>query len=474
VRQLLTESLLLALCSGILAFPLIRLGIGGLIAIAPATVPGIAAATLDVRTLAFATLLVLLTTLLFGVLPAFATARVPGDALKSSGRTIAGPQGCLRPALIVTELALSLVLVIGASLLAKSFFTVMRTPLGFHAENVLTMRLSLPDTRYGERQRVAFVEQITRRCAALPGVITAAVVSSLPLTGEAEGWGLRTEDNPNDWTMLRVRSVTPDYFRTLGIGLRSGRAFTRDDRGSPPVAILSETGARKLWPGMANPVGRRLMMHHPMTLVGIVDDTRASGLDSEIHPYLYIPFAQFATEDFAVTVRGDGHTADLAAAVKSAIWSLDKDEPITHVALMRQLVSDSVAPRRLPALLMIFFAAFALLLAAVGTYSVVAYSVAQRSHEIGIRMALGASRREILARVIARADALALAGVVVGWFAASVLMPLLRSQLYGVNAAEISIFATSALGLVAVASLAALIPALRAARVDPAVCLRYE
>jgi len=474
VRQLLTESLVLAVCSAALAIPLAAVGIRALIAIAPAGIPGIASATLDARMLAFVLGLALLTTLLFGTAPALATAhRDPVDALKSGGRGAAGTRSSLRPALIVAEFALSLVLVVAASLLAKSFVTVARTPLGFHAQNVLTMRLSLPDTKYDDRRRAAFIDQLTAKCAALPGVISSAAVSTLPLTGESEGWGLATEDRPDHWVDSRARAITPEYFGTLGIRLLSGRTFTPNDQGAPRVVIVSATAAKRLWPGV-NPIGRRFKTKPPLTVVGVVDDTRASGLDAEVRPYLYVPFWQFSPEEFALAVRSAADPAALTAAVKSEIWRLDKDQPITHVAVMRQLVADSIAPRRFQAVLMGLFAAFALLLAAVGIYGVVAYSVAQRTHEIGIRVALGASRMDILTGVLLRAIALALAGAALGLAAAYQLTPLLRSLLYEVDAVEPSVFASSALLLIAVAALAGLLPALRATRVDPMVCLRYE
>jgi len=474
VRQLLTESLVLAMCAALLAVPLAAAGVRGVIAMAPPGVPGIASATLDGRVLAFCLALALLTTLLFGAAPALtATRRDAADALRLGGRSGTGGHSRLRSALVVAELALSLVLVVGASLLAKSFMMVARTPLGFHAENVLTMRLSLPDVK--DDQRAAFAERLADNCAALPGVISAAAVSTLPLTGESEGWGLVTEENPNDWTMARVRAITPGYFRTLGIRLRAGRELNANDRGANPVAVISVAAARALWPGVANPVGRRFRMKPPaITVVGIVDDTHASGLDTEVRPYLYVPFRQFAPEEFALAVRSAADPGRLTAAVKGEVRRLDKDQPVTHVAVMRQLVADSIATRRFQAVLMGLFAGFALLLAMVGIYGVVSYSVAQRVHEIGIRMALGASRGDILGGVIWRAGGLALAGAALGLGAALALTPLLRGVLYGVAAAEPSVFATSAVLLVLVAVVAGFIPAVRAARVDPMRCLRYE
>ena len=477
VRQLLTESLVLALCAAALALPLAAMAMRVLAAIAPARIAGVMGAALDARVLVFALGLAFATTLVFGAAPALAPARHdPAEALKSGGRAMTSAHSRWRPALMVAEFALSLLLVLAASLLAKSFVTVARTPLGFHAENVLTMRLSLPDNSFDDRRRVAFIDQLVANCSALPGVTSSAAVSTLPLTGESEGWGMAAEDNPNpqDFTMLRVRAITPGYLRTLGIRLRAGREFTARDGTGAPVAMVNESAARKLWPGVADPVGRRLKMNHPMTLVGIVDDTRASGLDAAVRPYLYLPFREFAPEEFALAVRSAGDPAMLAAAVKQAVWKLDKDEPVTHVEVMRQLVADSIAPRRFQALLMSVFAGFALLLAGVGIYGVVAYSVAQRTHEIGIRMALGASRGMILAGVIVRAGALALAGAALGLAAAWAVIPMLGSLLYGVGVFDASVFAASALLLVALAALAGLVPALRAARVDPMVCLRYE
>ena len=471
-RQLFNESLVLALCAALLAVPLSAIAIRALVAIAPANVPGATAAALDGRALVFALGLAVLTALLFGVAPALATMRRdPVDALKGGGRPAAGRRAPLGRALVVAEFAMSLVLVVAASLLAKSFLTVARTPLGFHAENVLTMRLLLPDARYGEKQRAAFADQITGRCAALPGVMSAAAVSTLPLTGEAEGWGINPDDSDSRHVTFRVRSITPAYFRALGIRLRSGRELLPTDRGTHAVAIVSQSGARLRWPGLRDPIGRKI---GGMSVIGIVDDTRASGLDSEVHPYLYVPFSRFAPEEFALAVRSASDPARLAAAIKSEIWRLDREQPVTHVSVMRQLVADSIAPRRFQAVLMGLFAAFALLLASIGIYGVVAYAVAQRTHEIGIRMALGATRIQILGSVVAGAGALAMAGVGCGLVAAYVLTPLLGSLLYGVSAVAPPVFAASALVLIAVAVVAGFIPALRAARVDPMVCLRYE
>jgi putative ABC transport system permease protein len=425
----------------------------------------------------FAVGLALLTTLLFGIAPAVLMARQPpGRAVKTSGRAATQGPSRLRTALVVAEFALSLVLLVGSGLLGKSFLSVTKIPLGFQAENVLTMRLSLPSTRYDDQRRAMLIERLITNCSTRSGVMTAAATSTLPLTGEAEGWGLLAEDNPNrdDYTMARVRAVTPGYFRTLGIRLKAGRDFDQTDRGANPVVILSESAVRRLWPGVANPLGRRLLGKPPMTVVGVVDDTHASGIDADVRPYLYLPFWQFAPPDFAIVVRSAASPESLVKAIKSEVWRVDKDQPVTHVSLMQQLVSDSVAPRRFQAAVMTSFAAFALVLAAIGIYGVLSYSVAQRTQEIGIRVALGASRWKVIAGVLKQACILAVGGTAVGLIAAVQLTPLLRTLLYGVDATEKSVFLGCAVLLVGVAVVASVLPARRAAKLDPMMCLRYE
>jgi putative ABC transport system permease protein len=329
--------------------------------------------------------------------------------------------------------------------------------------------------RYDDQRRAALVDQLVANCSALAGVVDAAATSTLPLTGESEGWGLLAEGNPDRdaYVEARVRAVTPAYFRTLGIRLRSGREFDENDRGQPAVAILSESGARLIWPGVADPLGRRLLHQKPMTVVGIVEDTHASGIDVEVRPYLYVPFWQFAPAEFALAVRSTSEPVGLARAVRNEIWRMDRNQPVTHIAPLGEVVADSIAPRRFEAILMTAFAAFALALAAIGIYGVLAYAVGQRTREIGIRMALGASRWSVVGGVLRQACGLALAGTAIGLLAAFRLTPLLRSLLYGVDIAE-PVFLGSAGLLVGVAVIASLIPARRAAKLDPTTCLRCE
>lgn len=475
VQQGFTEALALAVCAAVLALPIAWISIRGLVAIAPAGIPRIASAAVDARMFAFALGLALLTAVLSGIAPAILTARrAPGDVIKSGGRTATAAPSRMRAALVVCEFALSLVLLVGSGLLAWSFLTVSQVPLGFRAENVLTMQSYLPKPRYDGQRRASMIERLIANCGAVPGVIVAAATSTLPLTSEAEGWGLSAEGDPTHYTGARVRAITPGYFRAMGIRVRAGREFGENDRGTLPVAIISASAARALWPGVADPVGRRLLHEPPMTVVGVVDDTHASGVDAEVSPYLYVPFWQFAPTDFAVVVRSAANPLSLVAPVKREIWRIDKDQPVTHVAAMKQVVADSIAPRRFQATLMTLFAAFALVLAAIGIYGVLAYAVAQRTHEIGIRMALGASRWTVVGGVLWQASMLAIAGAALGLVAAFRLAPLLGSLLYGVEVTDKPIFLGCALLLVLVALIASIVPARRAARLDPIACLRYE
>lgn len=370
---------------------------------------------------------------------------------------------------------MQLVLLMASALLAASYLAVADTALGFRPDHVLTFRTSLPESKYDDQKRAALVDRIVAGCATLPGVTGAAAVSTLPLTGESEGWGLVTEDTPdtNHYVMSRARAVTPGYFRTMGIRLLAGRDIAPSDRGRV-VGVVSATAARRLWPGVGNPTGRRLRGRNPMTIVGVVDDTRASGLDNEVSPYLYVPFWLFAPDSFAVTIRAEGNLAPLVPAVKAEVWRVDKDQPVTHVQPMSGVVADSIGSRWFEFVVMAIFAVFALVLAAVGIYGVLSYAVAQRAREMGIRLALGASRGALVATVMRQAALLAGTGAAVGVVAAWRLVPLLNAVLYGVTVVDPRVFLGAVAGLLAIGSLAGLAPAWQAARLDPASSLRSE
>jgi len=477
IQQGFTEAVTLAVCAAGLALPIAWGALKGLMAMAPPGIPGLGAARLDVRMFGFSLCLAFLTAIIFGVAPAVLVARAaPGSVVKAGARAATSAPSRFREALVVGEFALSLILLVGAGLLARSFVKVSAVSLGFRAENVLTMQLSLPQARYDDQQRAAFVEHLVGNCGALPGVTHAAAITTLPLTGDAEGWGLLAEDDPtqSNWVDARIRAVTPGYFATLGIRQQAGRDFDVHDTGKPNVAIVSQGLARRLWPGVASPLGRRLKRTPPLTVVGIVDDTRASGIEADVLPYMYVSYGQFAPPEFAVTIRSSSGPANLARAAKAEVWRLDKEQPVTHVAVMKQLVSDAIAPRRFQAVVMTLFAVFAVVLAAIGIYGVLSYSVGQRTHEIGIRMALGASRGYIVGRVMWQACVLAAAGAAMGLGAASQLVRFLRSLLFGVPPTDVLIFLGCTVLLLAVAAAASLIPARRAAKLDPMSCLRHE
>ena len=478
MRQLLTEASVLAIGSAVLAIPIAHAGVKGLIAIAPAGIPLMDTITIDIGILGFTFLLALVTALLFGALPAYTIARrSPGITVKSGGPTFSNVRSRLSPALVLTEFALCLVLLVASAHLASSFFVVTHVPLGFNTENILTMQIPLDGLGYNLSNIHRLAARLRKSCENIPDVLSAAAINTLPLTNQGEGHGLIAEDSPdpNRYIMLRYRTITPSYFRTVGIRLIKGREFKENESLIKPVAIISETGARQLWPDISNPIGRKIREGSiPTVVIGIVEDTHASGLDKEVLPYIYVPFTQYANTSFALVVRTAADPAIIAAAVKREIRRIDKNLPVSKISTMQQLVSDSISSRRFQTILMELFAGFALILVLIGLYGVMSYSVTQRTNEIGIRIALGSSRTGILARVMREAMILALSGIILGLLAAFFLIPLLRNLLFGVSAGELLIFAGCSVLLVMVAAAASLIPALRAASVDPVISLRYE
>ena len=476
VRQLLMEALVLSLVAAVVALPLAWAGVRTLVSFAPAGIPRLDTVAVDGRVLVFALAVSLASALVFGTVPALLAARrEPSDVLKEGVNRSSTARSVALRVLVVGEFALSLMLVTAAGLLAASYLAVADTPLGFQPDHVLTFRTSLPNARYDEAQRARLIDRIVTGCATLPGVTDVAAVSTLPLTGESEGWGIAAQDNPdpNEYVMSRARAVTPGYFRTMGIRLLSGRDISETDRGRN-VALVSATAARRLWPGVSDPSGRRLRGSPPTTIIGVVDDTRASGLDNDVRPYVYVPFWEFAPTTFAVTVRAQGNLEVLVPAVKATVWNVDKDQPVTHVEPMTRVVSDSIGSRRFPFVLMTIFGAFAVLLTGIGMYGVLAYGVAQRTRELGIRLALGASRRTLIGGVMRQALALATLGAAVGGLCAWRFVPLLNTLVYGVTVFDPRLFVGAVVVLLMIASVASVFPARRAARLDPVTSLRSE
>jgi putative ABC transport system permease protein len=485
--QLLTESALLGLAGGVAGLVLGRWGLTALTNLAAESFPRVADAHLNGPVLAFTLLVSVGASLLFGMAPVFQAAQVTHESLKDGGRGSTSGRGALslRQALVVAEVALSLVLLTGAGLLLRSFVRLMEVDPGFRPDGVLTMRVSLPDTKYANATQIrSFHRQLLERVSKLPGVEAAGFVSALPLSGG--GSGTTTVDSravsgvdaspEADW-----RPATPGYFRAMGIALVRGRYFDdRDTDTSAPVAVIDETLANTYWPG-EDAVGKRLKRGGAdstspwMTIVGVVRHVRYRTLEAQSRVTLYWPEAQDPPSSMSLAIRTalpDPHA--LAPTVQREILAIDADQPVYRVRTMHELMADSVARRRLAMMLLAIFAGAALILAVVGIYGVMSYSVSQRAHEMGIRMALGASRASVLRLVLGQSLSLALAGVVVGLAGSLMMANLMASLLFQVPPRDPLTFALVALVLTASALLASYLPARRATQVDPMISLRCE
>ena len=489
IRQLLTESLLLAFLGGAAGLVLSLFLTDLLIAISPADVPRLNEIKLDARVLGFTVGIVSLVGLLFGLAPAWQASKTDlNEVLKDGGRsssTEGRGRNRLRALLVVSEIALSLLLLVGAGLLIKSFVLLRDVHPGFDAKNVLTMRISLPGARYPEpKQSERFYRELTERVKALPGVEAAGATVSLPLGGSnfsvgrsfiREGRPLVPAESQNADYFV----ATPDYFKTMRIPVKAGRAFTEQDRAdAPPVVVVNEGLARRIFPG-EDPVGKRLTVWRDekfaRQIIGIVGDVKSDRLDAETNSQIYVPHAQDAGwSGLSLAVRTTVEPETLTAAVRGAVLSIDKNQPVHDIKTMDDVLAASVANNRLVVLLFGLFALFALLLATVGIYGVMSYSVAQRTHEIGIRMALGAQPADVLRLILKQGLALTLAGVGLGLAGSLALSRLLESLLYGVSATDPVTFGGLALLLTAVALAACYIPTRRALKVDPMVALRNE
>jgi putative ABC transport system permease protein len=402
--------------------------------------------------------------------------------VKDGGRGSTGARRrWLRHSLVVSEVAIALVLLIGAGLLINSFWRLQRLDRGFDPRNVLTLNLTL--SRYSKtEQQVAFLNNVLERAAQVPGVTSVGVTSSLPTRG-GPSTDFVIEGRPpleaGTEPSADIRIIDPNYFRTMGIPLRSGRPFAEtDSTAAPKVMVINENMARRFWPD-GDAIGQRVTMRDwgpPLTgeIVGIAADVKPDGLDSDARPMIYWPYPQFPIIFNSIVVRAEGDPLKLIGALKSQIWSVDPEQPIASVSTMDQVLSDSVAPRRFNTLLIGIFAAVALALAAIGIYGVISYTVSQRTHEIGVRLALGAQGSDVLKLVVGQGMLLALAGVGLGLGAAAGLTRLMSTLLFGVSPTDGPTFAVVAVLLSAVALTACVVPALRAMKVDPMAALRYE
>ncbi len=482
MRQLLTESLLIAAAGSGAGLAVGRALMAGLTAIAPSGVPRIENAGMDWRVFAVSAMLAAATALISGMAPAWQASQAkPVDAMRTASRGTAGSsQARWRAALTIAEVALSLILLVGAGLLLRSFSTLMGVDLGFQPDHVIAMNVNLPQPRYPDAAaRVLFFQRLEERVRSLPGVQSVAYANRLPMRG---GWssGIMLDGDPDRRASPDFQAVNPGYFETLGIPLLRGRALSAQDAaGGPPVAVVNLAFARELLDG-ADPVGHS-MQRGPaapkLVIVGVVNDIRRAGKEGKIKPEVYLCAAQtelypVPLADFAVRTAGDPHA--LVNAISSAVWAIDKDQPVTNVHTMDEIIDLAVSQRRFQTLLLSIFAAVAVALAIVGIYGVLAYSVSQRTAELGLRVALGAAPWAILRLVLREAGVLIAGGVVTGIVGAYWLTRFLQDLLFEVKATDWRAY-TGAVALLALVGLiAALIPARRGALVDPMVALRQD
>jgi putative ABC transport system permease protein len=490
VRQLLTESMLLSAGGGLAGIALAYALTQGLIALDPLKIPRVQDIALDARVLAFTAAIAALTGVLFGIVPAVQSSRTDlPSVVKEGGRDSRVAAGWLRRVLVASEIAASVVLVAAAMLLARSFARLLDVDAGFNPTHVLTLRTSLPGATSADAASMvrAYVE-VGRRLRESPGVRAAGAVTGLPLASTRGDWGIRIEGrpmDPRDSLAADWQVVTPGYFEAIGTPLRRGRTFTDADTATTlPAIIINETMARKYWPGV-DAVGRRMTMggnDRWLTIVGIVADIHHRGLDREPRPEMYRPHTQFRYGDpnapAVPTMTWVVRTADDPRAAvsyaRAAVRAVDARLGISNVATMDEVVADSTSDRRLNMLLFVLLGALALALAAVGVYGVVAYSVSQRTHEIGVRMAIGARPNDVVRLMLSEGGRLAIVGVVVGSLVALAAARLIRGLLFEVSASDPMTFVAVAAALLAVALLASYIPARRATRVDPMIALRGE
>ena len=472
IRQLLAESVVLALAGGAAGLVLARTALAILIRLSPNAVPRLPETGIDGHVLAFTLAVSVGTGILFGSGPALVLWRTNlHDALKDGARTSAGTAGLrLRGLLVAGEMALAIVLLVGAGLMLKSFWRMYAHPPGFAPESILTMKVRPTGRQYDEKPaHEAYIRELLRRAESAPGV-EAAGVSVWFLF---EGVPFPSDTSPNQQHTIRLNAMSPGYLKALGVRLLKGR-WLGDSDSDGHVVLLNESMARQAF-GAVDPLGRQISTPGPATVVGIVGDLKYSQLDADPPAEVYMPYQQLPFPGGAsVAVRTAGDASGMAPAIRKLISGIDPTQPVYNVKTLEQALSDGIAPRRFNLFLLETFAAVALLLAMVGIYGVIAYAVAERTREIGVRMALGAQRHEVVRIVVRDGMRMALAGVAAGLAGAWSLTHLMDSLLYGVKANNPATFATVAAALAATAVVACLIPALKAARVDPMVALRYE
>jgi len=489
VGQLLTESIVLATAGGVAGLLIAVLGLRMLLAMAPVDIPRLDQIRVDWQVLAFALGLSLATGVVFGLVPALQASRPDlNESLKEGGRgSTTGIRGRrIRGALVISEIALSLVLLIAAGLMIKSFVHLQQFNLGFNPDRMLTLRLQLPGSKYKDDSQVAgFYRELLDGVENLPGVQSVGAISTIFLTKTPYSTNFTIQGRPplrpGQQIEVPIDSISPNYFRVMGIPLLRGREFTDDDKaGAPGVVMINQTFARRFFPD-EDPIGKRFVYGMPdgpnppwLTIVGVVGDTRRTGFDAEIRPETYLPYSQTPDRSMYLVVRAASSPMPVIQPVRDAVWAIDKDQAVFSVETMDQLLSEMMAQRRFNMLLLAIFAGAALILAAVGIYGVMSYSVTQRTHEIGVRIALGAGRATVLRQVAGQGMMLAAAGIGLGLAGSLALTRLMAGLLFEVHATDPVTFVLIPLLLGGVALAASVIPARRAMKLDPILALRYE
>jgi putative ABC transport system permease protein len=485
IRQLLTESLLISGLGGAFGLTLAWWGVKALVALSPDNLPRLHEISLDGRVLLFTAALSVLTGLVFGLAPALQASKPDlQQTLKEGGLGATRGRHWLRNLLVVGEVAVAMMLLIGAGLMLNSFLQLQHVNPVISTDKLLSIELNLPATKYSKpAQAAAFYQELIRKVQTLPGVESASLSTIQPLSGVATNDPFVIEGRPLDFSSPSVAGwqlVAPNYFRTVGIPIVAGRDFgEHDNADAAGAAIINEALARRYFPN-EDPIGKRLTLGLPrpdnpwLTIVGVVKDIPHRGLESKAEPDWYLSYLRQPRRDAYLMVRSPGNAEGLAAAVRGQILAIDKDQPVTAIQTMTDVIASTTAPRRFNTLLLTIFAAVALTLAAVGIYGVISYSVTQRTQEIGIRMAMGAQRGNVIRLIVKQGMTLALIGIAGGIAGAIAAARALSSLLYGVRATDPATFFTISLLLATVALLACYLPARRAARVDPMKALRHE